>query len=67
MIDHDRRVRRRLFTLREIAALANLDVDTVRRHVRKGALAVVYIGPAKRIRVRLEAAHAYLGTSGEHV
>lgn len=51
----------RLLTVSELALLANCSAETVRRHVRKGALAVVHVGPTHRIRVTLQAAREYLG------
>ena len=43
----------RLLTVAEVARLANCSPETVWRHVRKGALPVLRVGPALRIRVRL--------------
>ncbi len=59
--NQDPRLRRRLYTLAEIAAEANYSIGTVRLHVRKGALRVIRVGPARSIRVTPEARREYLG------
>ncbi len=53
--------RQRLYTLREIADEANVDIETVYRHVKKGALRVVHVGPFRRLRVTAEARREYVG------
>lgn len=56
----------RLMTLNEVAERANLNVRTVERHVEKGALPVVRVGPSKRPRVKPADAARYLGEHDEH-
>lgn len=42
-----------LLTLHEVAYAVDVHVETVRRWVRGGVLAVERVGPSKRLRVRM--------------
>jgi excisionase family DNA binding protein len=49
-----------LLTVSEVARTSRSSVDTVRRHIRKGALPVVYLGPFRRLRIRRADFQRYL-------
>jgi hypothetical protein len=51
----------RLLKVAQVAIMANVSPETVRRDVRKGALLVLRVGPTRRIRVRLPEARRYAG------
>lgn len=49
-----------LLTVRQCAALSGFSRETIRRHIAKGALPVVRIGPFRRVRIRRLAFDAYM-------
>lgn len=49
-----------LLTVRQVASASGFSQDTIRRHIAKGALPVVRLGPTKRIRVRRSDFERYL-------
>lgn len=52
----------RLLTIAQAAAFPGApSEDTIRRHIRKGAITVVRVGPFRRIRIRVATFQAYLG------
>lgn len=51
----------KLLTVEEVAAETKMAVVTIRRHIAKGALPVVRVGPYRRIRITRAALLAYIG------
>jgi len=53
-----------LLTCRDVAKAYGVNVETVRRWVRKGVIAVVLVGPYRLVRIRRSEAEKHFVSAG---